>query len=1735
MRNNFLIASLFFFIGIMPFTTSAQTLTISNSGQTGSSGTNWSISNGQLYYTANANVQASVIVNALANGNLNLQAISNDVTVVFNQEIITTNSNALSIGNINSIGTITFNTSVDIGGPLTVYADKINMGDSPVVDAGQSAQIITRNGNHTALLAKNGFETVANANCVRGKIMTVGGGNIHITADADNNGTGVLNIDWLTIDGGAGAVLIEGASFSWETFGNCPLPEFYGTGGFTIRPTNNSIQGFNTQWIALYQNKSSITFGSSVNNFQNLLLDPCTVCLESPINGTGNTLIATNGSIETHAFVTDVNLNLQTTGIGGKIQLRSQRRLQFSAGAGSNSMRSLQTNNGDIVLWTNTINENPGGIIIGDWTTLNSANGSTNQSTGGGKIWIAGGSAVNSYGLPTGPANGGGERCGVSLGSLSPGSTTTSIYSGGGSIYINGESNATSGNGLGVTWNRTGICHSGNGVITITGEGKNTNGSHGVELGAYSGTVDIKSNGGNIYTTAITIDGITASTSNIDFAGIRLPSGNIQATGSGGIILKGLAPNKGFYSGVVGMNVLAASGNILLSAEGGTGLFYGGTLGKLAGSDVTSSSSNVTLRSNQITVNSTISVDATGQLVVEPFGTSFTNTLSWPLANFSVAGVTGLRLGKDGNIANITTTAAQTIAGPIEVYGGTITANANLTSTGTTGTGISLNGQKIIQNVGIAVTTSGANINYLASGFSTTSGVDKAIKIGDISGVRASINAGGGNVSLTGSFGTTSTAGQDDFGIWLFSTDVITSGIGSITLTGDATNTLTTSTAYGMSMGNATLKTASGAITLNGTGGKASVNSRGIVADTYSNKIISASGAITLNEIKPTGLTGTYTGFFMRPISTVHSFIGADGTEVPTSSSSVTIKGDRASFDVNGTFRNDINTSGDIVFESNANTFEAAPLLTGLTISGNPSSVRIGKTTNTANITLNDAVSAAGPISVYGGTIAVNANLTSTATTGIGISLNGQKISHAAGITSITSGSNISYLVTNSPWTAAADIGIDLNSSAGTKAIINAQGGNIEINSSFATTGTNNSGSHQEFAIVSASIDVLTSGSGTISINGDIYNNASTTGQFSWGVDLRSGTVMRTVNGDISITGRGGRTLTNIRGVVSNQTSLSIVSNSGTITLTDLIPFGNENNYTGMYFRPSSANAIKFGSDGSLVTSSSSNINFIANRVTYELGDVAVTSTGKVTIAPESNSFGSSFSTASLNLSSTVTELVIGKSSNIANITFGSTTTIAGPITAYGGTLAVNENIASSNGSAITLFANTLNFASGKTVTSNNGQLIVAPQNTASTVGMAGATGTLQLPTSYFSTNFTDGFSLIQIGTNDHSGDIASNAFNLRDNMALYTTGSVTLGGKPVLGANNLTLGSAISSITSGATNYFQTNGTGRVFRNIPNGENLILPIGRAFYNPVTIKNNTGAADNFSALVLDSVFLNGLSGPLITTPHVKTTWDISKTNLNGDSGVDFEFGWNENQEFGLMDGYRLNHFTGTNWELASGATESPIIGTLKTILHENYTGTFSPFAIGENGSALPVEMLSFAVDCSENKPKIQWQTASEHNSSYFILERSNDGVLWEEIDRVEAAGNSTSIVNYSLLDESALSRSLTYYRLIQVDIDGKSEMFGPISSNCSDLDVIDMSIVPNPNRGKFVLQFTTKEAQEIVVGIYSIEGKEMLNEVIHLTEGISTWNIDLEKLGAGVYTVNVHHNIGSFTRKMIAY
>lgn len=81
----------------------------------------------------------------------------------------------------------------------------------------------------------------------------------------------------------------------------------------------------------------------------------------------------------------------------------------------------------------------------------------------------------------------------------------------------------------------------------------------------------------------------------------------------------------------------------------------------------------------------------------------------------------------------------------------------------------------------------------------------------------------------------------------------------------------------------------------------------------------------------------------------------------------------------------------------------------------------------------------------------------------------------------------------------------------------------------------------------------------------------------------------------------------------------------------------------------------------------------------------------------------------------------------------------------------------------------------------STGSLKIQPRTAETTIGIAGAAGTLQLPADLFSTSFADGFGLITIGGSTQSGNISLNGVSFRDNMRIQTTGSVNVNGNQTI------------------------------------------------------------------------------------------------------------------------------------------------------------------------------------------------------------------------------------------------------------------------------------------------------------------------------------------------------------------
>lgn len=102
---------------------------------------------------------------------------------------------------------------------------------------------------------------------------------------------------------------------------------------------------------------------------------------------------------------------------------------------------------------------------------------------------------------------------------------------------------------------------------------------------------------------------------------------------------------------------------------------------------------------------------------------------------------------------------------------------------------------------------------------------------------------------------------------------------------------------------------------------------------------------------------------------------------------------------------------------------------------------------------------------------------------------------------------------------------------------------------------------------------------------------------------------------------------------------------------------------------------------------------------------------------------------------------------------------------------------------------------------------------------------------------------------------------------------------------------------------------------------------------------------------------------------------------------------------------------------------------------------------GSTVISLPIDLKNFTAATESNNVILKWQTATEINSNYFDVERSDDGQFFFSIGKVNATGNSSLPVSYSFTDTKLSNNngSQIFYRLKLVDKDGSVKYSNHIS------------------------------------------------------------------------------------------
>ncbi|MGB3547543.1 MAG: T9SS type A sorting domain-containing protein [Saprospiraceae bacterium] len=169
----------------------------------------------------------------------------------------------------------------------------------------------------------------------------------------------------------------------------------------------------------------------------------------------------------------------------------------------------------------------------------------------------------------------------------------------------------------------------------------------------------------------------------------------------------------------------------------------------------------------------------------------------------------------------------------------------------------------------------------------------------------------------------------------------------------------------------------------------------------------------------------------------------------------------------------------------------------------------------------------------------------------------------------------------------------------------------------------------------------------------------------------------------------------------------------------------------------------------------------------------------------------------------------------------------------------------------------------------------------------------------------------------------------------------------------------------------------------------------------------------------------------------------------------------------------------------------------------------NPFPLG---FALPVTLLSFNAQTAAKTVRLEWATTAETDNDYFAIERSADGGrTFTEIGRVRGAGSSELTAEYAYTDAAPLAGE-NYYRLRQVDFDGSTAYFGPLSVRMLDGGAANVAVFSNPVRGQLFL--TTDLATVGDISILNASGR-LVRRVAGL--GKTESGIDVTDLASGVY------------------
>lgn len=298
-----------------------------------------------------------------------------------------------------------------------------------------------------------------------------------------------------------------------------------------------------------------------------------------------------------------------------------------------------------------------------------------------------------------------------------------------------------------------------------------------------------------------------------------------------------------------------------------------------------------------------------------------------------------------------------------------------------------------------------------------------------------------------------------------------------------------------------------------------------------------------------------------------------------------------------------------------------------------------------------------------------------------------------------------------------------------------------------------------------------------------------------------------------------------------------------------------------------------------------------------------------------------------------------------------------------------------------------------------------------------------------------------------------------------------------------------------------------------------------------------GISDAGTVAAVSNMYSSTLGQDCADESVIDRWWDMYTGGVATTANVTFSYRGSENTMSASPTGaLSAQHWTGTVWNDGKGggpgtktSTGSNGGTTAATVYTATATGLnqFTPYVLVSDAAPLPVTWLDFSAECNRGEVMIKWSTASEQNSDYFTVERSADGINYDPIANVTAAGQSSTVRKYWAIDTDPLSGT-SFYRVRETDFNGSFMHTGQIIVNgCSNDDIFIYGV-----GGGVSVNIDAIEDARYTLELYDALGQKLVGEVKEVTAGSNHLKMNVSNIASAMYVVKVYSSSNAVTKKV---